>query len=82
MEMQKVSKEAIKRMKFLFDLNGYMVIRNVLSKEEVAEANLAIDAHKFNERDVSGLRNSKDNTKFSGDMKTGRFDMGGLLGWE
>lgn len=39
-------------MKFLFDLNGYMVIRNVLSKEEIASANAAIDAHKFEERNV------------------------------
>jgi hypothetical protein len=58
------------------------VIRNVLSEEEIIRANQAIDAHKFNERNVSGLRNSKDNTVFSGDMKTGRFDMGGMLGWE
>ena len=27
--------DEIKRMKFLFDLNGYIVIRNVLSKEEI-----------------------------------------------
>lgn len=69
-------------MKFLFDLNGYMVVRNVLSQEEIAAANSAIDAHQFNERTNPGLRNTKDNTKFSGDMKTGRFDMGGMLGWE
>ena len=80
--MQKVSHEAIKRMKFLFDLNGYMVIRNVLSKDEISAANAAIDAHKLYERDVPELRNTKDYTPFSGDMKTGRFDMGGMLGWE
>lgn len=69
-------------MKFLFDLNGYMVIRGALSKEEISQANAAIDCHDFSERNVSGLRNTKDNTPFSGDMKTGRFDMGGMLGWE
>ena len=72
---------AIKRAKFLFDLNGYFIVRNVLSPEEVKAANDAIDSKNFNERQ-EGLRNSKDNTAFSGDMKTGRFDMGGMLGWE
>ena len=28
------------------------------------------------------LRNTRDNTPFSGDHKTGRFDMGGVLGWK
>ena len=33
------------REKFEFDLNGFLVLRNVLSAEEVASANAAIDAH-------------------------------------
>ena len=31
--------------KYLFDLNGYLVIKNVLTPEEVAIANEAIDRH-------------------------------------
>ena len=45
--MQKLN---IERIKFLFDLNGYIIIKDVLSKEELDAANLAIDKHKFNER--------------------------------
>ena len=30
--------------KFLFDLNGFLVLRGVLSPEEVAAANAAVDA--------------------------------------
>ena len=72
----------LNRLKFLFDLNGYIVIRNVLSKQDIADANAAIDKHQFLGRHEKGLRNSKDNTAFSGDMKTPRLDMGGMLGWE
>lgn len=73
---------ALKRAKFLFDLNGYFVIRNALSQTEIADANAAIDAHEFLGRTDRKLRNSKDNTPFSGDMVTPRFDLGGMLGWE
>ena len=69
------------RIKFLFDLNGFAVIRNVLSKEELIEANKGIDAHAFHER-KDQLRNTESGTLFSGDEKTGRLDMGGMLGWE
>jgi hypothetical protein len=31
---------------------------------------------------VSDLRISKDDTPFTGDMVKGRFDMGGMLGWD
>eukprot|EP00961_Rhodomonas_salina_P256166 3462037-Rhodomonas_salina.1 len=31
--------------KYLFDLNGFIVVRNVLTPEEVAAANAAVDAH-------------------------------------
>ena len=33
------------RIKFLFDLNGFAIIRNVLSIEELIEANKGIDMH-------------------------------------
>ena len=31
--------------KYLFDLNGFIIIRGVLSEEEIAAAHAAIDAH-------------------------------------
>ncbi|CAK8998332.1 Uncharacterized protein SCF082_LOCUS5598 [Durusdinium trenchii] len=67
----------------LFDLNGFVVLRGVLSREEVAAANAGIDAHaeRLAER-RGGLRNTKDNTPLAGDMRTGRLDLGGMLGWD
>ncbi|GBG28573.1 Hypothetical Protein FCC1311_047952 [Hondaea fermentalgiana] len=73
--------QTLERTRLLFDLQGFVVIRNVLTKEEVAAANTAIDAHTWHERGAP-VRNSKDETKFAGDMKTGRLDMAGMLGWE
>ena len=35
--------------KYLFDINGYIVVRDVLSEEEVAKANEAIDDHALKE---------------------------------
>jgi ectoine hydroxylase-related dioxygenase (phytanoyl-CoA dioxygenase family) len=68
---------------FIFDLNGYIIIRNVLSAEEVAQANAAIDAHtdRFHER-KGALRNTANGTPLAGDGSTGRLDMAGMLGWE
>ena len=47
--------------KFLFDLNGFLVLRGVLSPEEVAAANAAIDAKQglLHARDKPALRNTK-----------------------
>lgn len=73
--------QALERAKFLFDLQGFVVLRGVLSSEEVAAANAAIDAHSWHERQRP-VRNSKDDTKFAGDMRNGRLDMAGMLGWE
>ena len=49
---------------FEFDLNGWVVVRNVLTAEEVAAANAAIDAHaaELHERRNPGLRNTKAGT--------------------
>ena len=46
-----MNKNLVNRAKFLFDLNGYIIVRNVLSASEVKAANDAISAHKFHERD-------------------------------
>ena len=76
-----MNKTLVNRVKFLFDLNGYIIVRNVLSASEVKAANDAISEHKFEERDQKHLRNTKDGTVYSGDGTTGRLDMGGMLGW-
>lgn len=70
--------------KYLFDLNGFIVIRGVLSAEEVAAAHAAIDAHtaEFKERADKALRNTRDGTPLAGDGKTPRLDLGGMLGWQ
>ena len=79
-------KEALRRAKFLFDLNGYCVVRGVLSESEILQARESIDKHKseFKERKGSVLRNSTaaKETKISGDGSTGRFDLGGILSWK
>ncbi len=43
MAAQAVSVSAADR--YLFDLNGFLVVRGVLSADEVASANAAIDRH-------------------------------------
>ena len=43
--------------KFLFDLNGYLVVRGALSADEISELNAAIDAHSHEaiSRDATAL---------------------------
>jgi ectoine hydroxylase-related dioxygenase (phytanoyl-CoA dioxygenase family) len=67
--------------KYLFDLNGYIVVRGVLTPEEVREANARIDEHgKFVERSDDELRNAAKGTTLYG-SGPGRKDMGGVLEW-
>ena len=67
--------------KYLFDLNGYILIENVLETDEIAAANEAIDRHlhlgKYRDRELSLARGS---ATLEGEM--GRGDLGGMLGWE
>jgi ectoine hydroxylase-related dioxygenase (phytanoyl-CoA dioxygenase family) len=68
--------------RYLFDLHGYIIIRNVLTPEEIKEANRIID-HKQNnmiERKETALRNAVKGTAFYG-TGTGRKDLGGVLEW-
>jgi len=69
--------------KYLFDLNGFVVIRNVLSKDEVKAANDAIDRHEDDmiERSEDALRNAVKGTVMYGNG-TGRKDLGGVLEWD
>ncbi len=70
--------------RYLFDLNGYIIIRGVLTPEEVATANAAIDKHQaaMIERSENNpaLRNAVKGTAFYGNG-TGRKDLGGVLEW-
>ena len=68
------------REKFLFDLNGFLVIRGVFTPEEIASANAAVDNHKANLMPRGdGLKNTKAGTPLAA---TGpRNDMGGMLYW-
>ena len=67
--------------RFLFDLNGYLIVRNVFTKDEVAAANAAIDAHAVDlqARDAAALRNAKSDTPLA--AVGPRRDMGGMLWW-
>eukprot|EP00596_Hydrurales_sp_CCMP1899_P006217 CAMPEP_0119034758 /NCGR_PEP_ID=MMETSP1177-20130426/1772_1 /TAXON_ID=2985 /ORGANISM="Ochromonas sp, Strain CCMP1899" /LENGTH=222 /DNA_ID=CAMNT_0006992441 /DNA_START=167 /DNA_END=832 /DNA_ORIENTATION=- len=69
--------------KYLFDLNGYIVIRNVLTEKEIASANAVIDKKQdlAQERIAAELRNTRKDTPLSGDGKNGRKDLGAILEW-
>jgi len=69
--------------RFLFDLNGFLIVRGVFSPDEVAAANAAIDRHEADacERVEAALRNTQAGTALAGDGHTGRRDLGGMLGW-
>ena len=67
--------------KYLFDLNGYLVVRGVLTAEEIQAANDAIDHH------ADQIRERVGDLSLSGASKalkgiTGRGGLGGLLGWD
>jgi len=68
--------------KFLFDLNGYLVVRGALSADEISELNSATDAHSHEaiSRDATALKNAKRAGCFG--AKGSRRDLGGMLNWE
>eukprot|EP01083_Nonionella_stella_P096857 272313_1 len=68
--------------RYLFDLNGFLIIRNVLTPEEIKEANEIIDKRqkKMIERKEGALRNAVEGTEFYG-SGPGRKDLGGVLEW-
>ena len=68
--------------KYIFDLNGYIVLRGIFSPEEVASANSAIDKHSDDVLERKGvLRNTRNDSGMAGDGLSGRMDLGGILGW-
>ena len=68
--------------RYLFDLNGYIIVRGVLTPEEVQTANEIITKHEHEmiERKDDALRNAKEGTKLYG-SGPGRKDLGGVLEW-
>ena len=67
--------------KYLFDLNGYLVIKNVLASDEIALCNQSVDQHADQIRErVGELSLSGGSEPLKG--VTGRGDLGGMLGWE
>ena len=68
--------------RYLFDLNGYLVVRGVFTPEEVKEANDAIDKHadEMIERSDDALRNAVKGTQMYG-TGPGRKDLGKVLEW-
>ncbi len=74
------------KQRYLFDLNGFLVVRGAFSEETVVAANAAIDAHLGRMHERKGqLRTSslygRDSAALVGDGNTGRMDLGGMLGW-
>jgi len=68
--------------KYLFDLNGFIVVKNVFESEEIAEMNEIIDrkAAQMRERPRE-VRNTRVGSALEGDGISGRRDLGGILEW-
>jgi hypothetical protein len=68
--------------RYLFDLNGYVIVRGVLTPEQVEEANAMIDKHESEmiQRSDAALRNAVKGTKLYG-SGPGRKDLGQVLEW-
>ena len=67
--------------KYMFDLNGYLVIKDVLASDEIALGNQSVDQH------ADRIRERVDELSLSGGSEplkgiTGQGDLGGMLGWE
>jgi hypothetical protein len=67
--------------RYIFDVRGYLVLRGVLSKEEVGSAVSAISKHKeeFVERHAQ-IKNAKQ-AAFNGTSDGGRLEHGKFLQW-
>ena len=66
--------------KYFFDLNGYLVVPDALSAQEVAQCNEAIDSN------PDRMRERPEEQSLSGESRTlkgqqGRGDLGGMLTW-
>ena len=66
--------------KYFFDLSGYIIVRNVLSAEDIALANEAIDRHADQIHERTGELSLSAGSKALEGV-TGRGDLGGALSW-
>jgi hypothetical protein len=64
--------------RFLFDLNGFIVVKDVLRPEAVAAANTAVDAHHAEAVVAQHMKRHEGDTG----PPTARWDLRGMLGWE
>ena len=64
--------------RFLFDLAGYIVVKDVLSPVTVAAANAAVDAHYEEAVVAAHMKNHEDDDG----PDTARWDLRGMLGWD
>jgi len=69
--------------RYLFDLNGFLVIRNVLTPEQVAACHAAIDDHAAEAvpRSDPTLRNAIEGSPMYGSGPP-RLDLGGIFEWD
>ena len=69
--------------RYLFDLNGFLIVRGVLAPEEVAACNAAIDNHidEAVPRSDPTLRNAESNGSPMYGTGPPRLDLGGVLEW-
>jgi hypothetical protein len=65
--------------KYLFDLTGYLILREVLTQEEVATLNAGIDHH-IDQLTPMGVSAAGSSKTLAGSSR--RLDLGGMLGWE
>ena len=75
-EVHRVSDEEM----YFFDLRGYLVIPNVLSKAEIAECSAALDVNVGQARRFEAGRLSRGAKALSG--SSSRMELTGMLGWE
>jgi len=75
-EVHRVSDEEM----YFFDLRGYLVIPNVLSKAEIAKCSAALDAKMGGARKFKAGRLSRGAKALAG--KSSRVELTGMLGWE
>jgi ectoine hydroxylase-related dioxygenase (phytanoyl-CoA dioxygenase family) len=70
--------------RYLFDLQGFVIVRNVLTPDQVAAANAAIDRHAqcMVRRSDGPLRNVADASSRMYGTGPGRLDLGGMLEWD
>lgn len=68
--------------KYLFDLNGFIVVRNVFTAAEIAAANAVLDKKSdlVCERNQA-IRNTASKSPLAGNNTTGRMDLGRILEW-